>query len=320
MRKSILILLSLVMFLLSGCSSGPVASKESAPVGQAASANLNPAKLQITALNRDVQQSYSSTFVVKFEGPKPWTYQLKTRKSTSLREMSLHIEGISGSSNPGDVRLVTDGKTSWMIGPGTDNECIQYPNNQGMDPTLLYPEMLVADKDLAGLFQYAGEESSSLHFTGKAAALSGWKDAQVEAWQDKSSRALTKFKMQASGTDQFFGTGEGKLTASYDTAGLGAAIEPVKGCEINVPLPKSAKMFVRLPGMASFESPDELEAIQVFFQSQLPQAGWAEKEPASTAEGATILSYQKNGDGVEIHIELNPDGGSKVKLLFMKAQ
>jgi hypothetical protein len=320
MRKWLLFLTLFGIILFSGCST-PAANPTDAP-GQ--SQGAGPAAPTFTALNRDVLKSYASTFEVQFEGPTSWTYQLKTRKSAALREVSLHIEGIDKAKNPGDVRLVTDGTTSWMIGPGTDNECVQFPNNQGMDPTLLYPEMLVSQAELASLFKYIGEEqvanTTSLHFAGKAPTVSGWSDAQVDAWQDKSSRALLKFSMQAGGKDKFFGTGDGRLKATYEASGLGAAIEPVKGCEISVPLPDSAALFVRLPGMASFDSTASVEEIAAFYLTQLPAQGWAEKAPAAANEGATILSYQKGAEQVEVHIELDPAGGSKVKLLFIDSQ
>ncbi len=273
--------------------------------------------------DRDAAESYSAEFQIQFSGTKNWSYQLKTRKSTTLREISLHIEGLTGVQNPGDIRMVTDNATTWMIGAGTDQQCVQFPNGQGMDPTYLYPESLVSLKDLSSALKLAGEEQlagvTTLHFHADGAATGPWKDATIDLWQEKSSGMLRQFTMTASGVDPFFATGSGKLTAGYIAGPLGsAAIDPVAGCEIGVALPEAIGMFVRLPGMASFESKSSIEALVKFFQSSLPDQKWVEKDPPAQAKGGTVLSYQRGTEGVEIHIDANPTGGSAVKLLFIQ--
>ncbi len=321
MKKRSVVIILLLALLIAACSPKPSTSSTSGGKQQGAGS----AKETFTDLNREKFSSYLSRFRVQFDGDASWGYQLQTRKSPTLREINLHIEGIEKSANPGDVRMVTDGKTSWMIGPGTDNECVQFPNGQGMDPTLIYPEMLLPGDSLAGLLKLAGNEPiggiASQHYTGSAPTAGNWKDVSVEVWQDPGSRGLLRFTMQASGTDPFFGKGAGKLTAYYEAGALDvAAIEPVKGCEISVPLPDPVEMYVRLPGMASFESNSGLEQMQSFYQTELPKANWTEKEPPAQSEGVTILSYQRNYESVEIHIEALTDGGSKVKLLFILGQ
>ena len=334
MRKIYIPLSWLLVILIAACSSttsptstqpasgltGLPASSENQPAGptQAPEAGLS-------GLNRDKLSSYSSSFVIQFNGAKPWTYRLKTRKSPTLREISLHIDGITGKDNPGDVRLVTDGVTSWMSGAGTENECVQFPNNLGMDPKWIYPESVVSVEDMTAQLKYVGEEkvagTASLHYAVSGAAIGKWTNASIDVWQEKISRTLLQFKMQAAGEDPFFGTGTGKMDAQYSVAGLDVAtIEPVSGCEISVPLPDTANDFIRLPGMASFESPASIDDMRNFYQAKLPADGWAEKDPPSLADGSTILSYKRNADEVEIHIEDGSSGGSKVRLIFMKAQ
>lgn len=322
MKKQIIsFALLLILLAATACST--------ASVNPSKSQNAKPSKpeqagsAELTGLNRDTFGSYSSKFVVQFVGDNSWKYQLQTRKSAALREVNLHIEGIEKSANPGDVRMVTDGKTSWMIGPGTDEECVQFPNNQGMDPTLLYPETLMPPQDLANLMQYAGEENiagiPSLHYSGSAPSAWKWNEAQVDVWQDKASHGLLRFNMQATGSDPFFGKGAGKLSAQYEAAALDVAeIEAVKGCEISIPLPHSTTMFVRLPGLASFESPAGTEEIRAFYQTQLPQGNWTEKDAIQQTESATVLSYQRESEGVEIQIEALAAGGSKVKIIFLQ--
>jgi hypothetical protein len=95
-------------------------------------------------------------------------------------------------------------------------------------------------------------------------------------------------------------------------------IDPVMGCEIEVPLPEQISMFVRLPGLASFESKSSVEELVRFFQTALPRQNWVEKEPPVQVNGNTVLSFQRDDEGVEIHIELNTAGGKTVKLLFIQ--
>jgi hypothetical protein len=318
MKIRLSLLTLICIFLVTACSSAPETA-QAENVGKSS----NPPQQKLTGLSRDALNNYTSTFEIQFDGAQKWTYQLKTRKTPSLSEVNLHMDGIEKSANPGDVRLVTDGTTSWMTGPGTDQECVQYPNRQGLDPTLADPEQLVSFSELSGLVSYVGEEAlagtTSAHYAGSNLTTAKWKNAKIEIWQDKTSQALMKFTLQASGTDPFFGTGTGKITAHYQVDGLDAGqIEAVKGCEINVPLPETAKNFVRLPGMASFESQAGINELLNFYQAQMPSANWAENQPPAQAEGATVLSYTRNTEEVEIHIEAAPAGGSQVKLLFLK--
>lgn len=331
MKKLLVTLSCLFIFLVAGCSPAAktLATTDFQGVtagsgGQAAGPTADP-KAGLAGLNRDNIKSYSSTFVVQFDGPKSWKYRLKTRKSPTLREISLHIDGITGKNNPGDVRLVTDGATSRMIGAGTDNECIQFPDNQGMDPKWIYPESVVSMQDMTAHLKYVGEEKVSgvntLHYAVSGVSVGKWQNVSLDVWQEKVSKTLLQFNMQASGDDQFFGTGTGKLAANYSVAGLDvAAIDPVKGCEIIVPLPDTAKNFVRLPGMASFESSASIADLRNFYQTKLPAEGWAEKDPPAEMAGSVVLSYKRAADEVEIHIEDGNAGGGKVKLIFIKAQ
>lgn len=319
-------LLILLVLLLAPACTGPAGGPPSGRTASPASGgtqNAGPAKPAFTGLNRDAYSSYSSILKVQFDGPQSWRYELQTRKSPALREFNLHMEGFDRAANPGDVRIVTDGKTSWMIGPGTDEQCVQFPNNQGMDPTLLFPEMLVPNKNLAALLAYKGEETiggiAALHYSGSAPAVGDWKDAQIDVWQDKAGKGLLRFTMQASGADPFFGKGSGRLAAQYEASALDVAeIAPVQGCEISVPLPDSAAMFVRLPGLASFESPAGLDELRKFYQTRLVQGNWSEKEPPEQRDGVVVLSYQRDGEAVEIQIETVPGGGTKVKLMFLE--
>lgn len=312
MKLEIRLIVSLLLIMmLAACSpaANPVQSSQAA----------------LASLDRDALGSYTAIFEIQFSGPTNWVYQLRTRTAGSLREGNLLLQGIDKSQNPGDVRIVTDQTTTWMIGPGTDNECVQFPSNQGMDPAMIYPETLVSGADLSGMLTLAGEEKvgnkTALHYSGAGLTVGAWQDARIDVWLEKASLALVRFNMQAAGEDSFFGTGPGTLKARYEVDSFDKpTIEPVAGCEIGAPLPETASGLVRLPGMASFETTDAVDAMAAFYQAALPPQGWAESEPPAQSEGSTILSYTRGAENLEIHLEGTVEGTSKVKLIFLASQ
>jgi hypothetical protein len=324
MKTRILLLSILLCIVLVGCSAPPAT-----PTIQGAKINTGvktgTGTTTFNGLNRDVGQSYDGSFVVQFTGSEPWTYTLKIRKNETLGELSLHLDGIQGANNPGDIRLVTDGQTSWISGQGTDEECVQFPNGQGMDPQWILPENLVSDQNLKNMLASTAEEKisgrDSFHFSGAANEAGDWKNVKAEVWQDKSNQALLRYTLDSQVDDPFFGTGMGQLSARYEASEPGnVAIEPVKGCEISVPLPEGASKFVRLPGMASFESSQKLDQLQIFYQQRLPKEGWTQKDVPAINDGSVVLGYVRNAEEVEIHIAPGSNGAMQVKLLFSKAQ
>jgi hypothetical protein len=307
----ILILAAIWISLAAGCS-GPSPAGEGSVAGQ----NNQP------AFNRDALNSYSAEFTVTFNGAASWVYQLKNRRSDATHETTLHIEGVQSTQNPGDIRLLTDGTRTWMKGPGTDDECITFPNGQGMDPTFIVPEALVSLPSLGSALKQVGEEQvegvATRHYHAEKVVTGPWKDATIDFWQAKDTGMLYRFTMQAAGDDPFFQAGTGAISAEYKAGPLGEeAIAPVDGCDLGVPLPDPVSMFVRLPGMASFETKTSPQDIIAFYQSALTQQNWIEKEPPAQAENATVLSYHRDADNVEIHVE-TAEEGSIVKILFIK--
>jgi hypothetical protein len=308
---STLILAAMLIGLAAGCS-GPTAAGEGSDPGN----NNQP------AINRDALNSYSADFTVQFKGTASWIYQLKNRRSDATHETTLHIEGVQSAQNPGDIRLLTDGARTWMKGPGTDDECITFPNGQGMDPTFIQPEALVSLASLGGALKNVGEEKvggvATWHFHAEKVVTGPWSDATIDIWQAKDTGMLYRFTMQAAGDDPFFQGGTGALSAEYAAGPLGEeTIAPVEGCDLGISLPGQVSMFVRLPGMASFESTTSPQEIIAFYQSTLPEQNWVETEPPAQAENATILSYHRDADNLEIHVE-TAEGGSIVKVLFIK--
>lgn len=318
MHKKIWMISLILVFFLAACSSDVTETLQK----PGSTGTPDPRPSLWSAANHDLLGSYSSTFRIQFNGPYPWKYTLGTRKTAGTSENSLHIEGLDKARNPGDIRTVTDKQTTWMIGEGTDKECVQFPNNQGMDPKWITPESMVSPREVSSNLKLVGEEKfagrDSLHYVGSAARVDVWKDARFELWLDKATQALLKLEFLAAGDDEFFWTGSGTLYAVYTVDGLNPGkIEPVADCGLSVPLPDTASRLVRLPGMASFESKARMDDIRAFYQDRLPKDHWKEEAAPAQSSSAIVLSYQRNAERVEIHIEPVASVGSAVKLIFI---
>lgn len=322
MIKKVVWSIPLVLILFLAACSGD-ASENAIKPGGTSTPNTSPALW--SAANLDSLGNYAATFMIQFNGQVKWKYNLSTRKTSGLVENSLHIDGMDKSRNPGDIRSVTDNTTTWMIGEGTDKECVQFPNNQGMDTKWITPESMVSPKELSANLKLVGEEKmagrDSLHYAGSAAKVDVWKDARFELWLDKTTRALLKIEFLASGDDEFFWTGAGTVYALYTVDNLNPGkIDPVPGCALSVPVPDGVTRLVRLPGLASFNSKASLNDLKAFYQDRLPKENWKEAVPAAQSATAIVLSYQRNADKVEIHIEPGSAGVSTVKLVFLANQ
>jgi hypothetical protein len=314
MKKSLIALFLLIALSLVTAACGGQASNGPKTVKPFATNTPVP-----DLLGREKLSAYTATFLIDFDGPVKWKYQLITRKAPTLRETTLHIEGIAGAQNPGDVRMVTDGVTTWMKGPGTDEECVQYPNNTGMDPNLVYPEALISMESLPSLAKFVREEPvagrDTRYYMGGPTTIGKWQNASVEYHQQKDSGALLQFAMLAGGEDILFNTGRGTMLAAYSIDSFDTpAIEPVTGCEIDVPLPESASKLVRLPGLISFESKDGTDAMRDYYQQALSEAGWQASEGPAQSGETMMLSYINGSRTLEVHITRG-DEGTSVKLV-----
>ncbi|MRR30544.1 hypothetical protein EG834_09540 [bacterium] len=225
------------------------------------------------------------------------------------------------TKNPGDIRLVTDGTTSWMTGPGIDGECVQFPNGQGFDPNFLTPVSFIKPQEVVPNLGLVGEETAAghkaLHYSSQALNAGRWQNPKIDLWLDTANGALLRYELTASGTDILFSAGTGSLTIHYEVMSLEEpAIETVLGCEPPIPLPADAQNYVRLPDLVSFNSPTNAVELRTFYQQALPQEGWVEAEVPAEAEGKLVLSYLRESTRLEISLQVLPPGGTKARLLF----
>ncbi len=318
MRRLHLLVLVVLLALASACSSAggrQARAVASAPPGSSAAY----AGLQLASL-----PGYQASFELNFAGEASWRYRLELRSDGQAREYRLHLEGLSPSENPGDVRLVAQAGVSRMIGPGTGDECVQFPSDLDLGPAFLTPDDLLKPRLLndalqpKGAGQLAGRDLS--HYTLRAPQLDNWREVQVDLWRDEASGATLGYDLLASGTDPLFHGGQGLLAGRFRVENLAApAIDPVAGCDIDLPLPPGAARLVRLPGLIAFDSDLPADAVTAFYQAQLAALGWQPAAEPQASGGAVVLSYALDGQTLDLNIESTATG-AHVELLRDQAR
>lgn len=264
--------------------------------------------------------AYQATFEIYFEGTFDWKYHLETRTDGSVVEYRLHLEGLNVSRDPGDVRVVIEGDIARIRGPGTGDECMQFPSDLDLGLAFLTPDDLV---DLAafqeplavlGTETIAGIEVT--HYALHQASFDAWRDLEVNFWLDDAAGAVLRYDLRMAGPDPLFDAGEGTLSGQFLVNDVGPqAIEPITGCEIDLPLPPDAARLARLPGLITFESGATLTETAAFYQTALVEAGWASLAEPQIAADVILLSYGRGAQTLEINIEAS-DEGVRVELLL----
>ncbi len=305
MRK----LLLLALLLLTACA--PAATPPPTPTEPA---------LAYRGLNAPALVSYHTTFLLRFEGESSWSYRLDMRSDGSAREYLLQLEGLSPAKNPGAVRMVSQGGISRMRGEGTDGQCVQFPSDLALGPSFLTPDDLLAPQELAPFFREQGQEQidgvDTTRYSLNQSGLAGWDEVGIDLWLDPVTGAVLRYDLQASGADPLFESGSGSLSGRYQVNQIGdQAIQPVEGCEIGLPLPEDHRGLLKLPGLIAFESPASLPETVDFYRARLPDAGWSESDDPLVGQQATVLSYERDGEALEINIEQS-DPGVTVELLL----
>jgi hypothetical protein len=277
-----------------------------------------------TGLNLETLPGYHATFEQLFAGEVTWKYQLELRADGEAVEANLHIEGPSRAQNPGDVRMVTAGGASRMLGPGTDNQCVQFPSDMDLGQAFVTPDHLIPPVVLAPALDPAGEESllglPTEHFTASQSGLGRWQEAQIGLWRAKEQGAVLGYDLLLTGADPLFGGGPGRLAGTFRVQAVGQqAIEPIQGCAPALPLPAGASRLVLLPGLISFDSAASPEAIAAFYQAELPGLGWQAESAPQAGGNALVLAFTRREETLTVNIE-NRRSGVEVELLFPESQ
>lgn len=255
---------------------------------------------------------HRARFDLEFTGEKGWHYQLVTRVAQESSERSLQIEGVRDAVIAGDVRMVTQGEVSRMIGPGTEDRCLQFPRQLGVNVKLLSPDDVLPPGDigepLVGLNreQIAGRAAD--HFALLQEELGGWQGIQAGIWVEPESGAVLRYDLSASGWDPFFNAGWGEISGSYRVEEVGPQnIEPIEGCQVPYPLPPDARNLVLVPGVVAFETAWPLRQIGEFYRQQLAATDWKLLDQEESESGALILRYRRGAETLDINLRQRED-------------
>lgn len=305
--------LPLLFLLLASLACSPLWGR-----GDPTSAALHqPGEYQ--GMSVDALGAHRARFDLQFDGRNSWLYRVETRMGDGGLERSLHIEGVSDARNPGDVRMVTRDQESRMYGPGTDEQCLRFPRSMEMNITFLGPDDVIPPGSIheplvsLGTDQIAGRDV--VHYAVVQAELDRWQEVSLGLWLEPDSGAVLRYDLKASGTDPYFQAGFGDVEGRYEVLEIGSqSIEPIPGCEIQLPLPPEAENLVRLPGVVSFETELSLEDTLSFYRQSLGEAGWEPLAGEERGSGAVVISYRREGERLDITIRAMGDH-TRVELL-----
>jgi hypothetical protein len=315
--RHLLIFLSLLLTLACLPTVG-VTSVSSTPVEP--SSGPTPTPLEPAPSRPD---AYRATFEIRFAGTYTWVYRLESRTDGSAdggaTAYDLHIEGVDASQNPGDVRVVLEGDEVKMRGPATDDACVQFPSDLDLGQSFLSPDDLMPHQEIEPALRPTGTETiaerEAVHYALRQPSLADWQDVEIDIWKDATSGATLRYDLRAQGTDPLFDAGEGTLSGQFVVQDLGPqAIEPITGCEIDLPLPPDAERLVRMPGLVAFESAATPDEIVAFYQAALAESGWEPIAEPETGVDAVLLGYHRDGEMLNVNVETR-ETGTYVELL-----
>jgi hypothetical protein len=280
-------------------------------------ANLNRLKMSLANL-----EGFSAVFTLSFDGSKDWLYQVETRYDGELIEYNLHIEGVDTTQNPGDLRLVNTSGTNRMIGPGTDNTCVQFPDQMRtgvlfLSPVdVINPDVLIDNWTIEEGQTYLNREVA-FYNTGQDYYY-GWEDIEVSFILDSATGAILGYVFDAAGGDPLYGYGGGEIHGEFTVVEIGPQeIEPVEGCEFPFPLPDDAYDIIILPGVFSYQSSLGPVRTDRHFGQVLPPLGWSRDTAQINDEVREgFLIYISDTHTLTIHIQaLNPEDFSEGYLI-----
>jgi hypothetical protein len=172
---------------------------------------------------------------------------------------------------------------------------------------LLPPEELETALHMIGDDVIAGRTTS--HLSLRQPEFAGWQDVEVDVWKDVETGETLRYDLHLIGVDPLFDAGRGALSGQFVMDEIGPqTIEPITGCEINLPLPSNAVQIVSMPGLISFQSTSTTEEAVAFFERALTEEGWVATHEPETGVDAVLLSFRRKGQTLDINIETIEEG------------
>jgi hypothetical protein len=263
-------------------------------------------------LGLDVFPGYQARFDLRFEGAYTWRYRLETTADGQVVEQQLHLEGLGESQNPGNIRAVLEPGRVSMRGPGTNDECVFFPAHREAATAFLTPDDLLEPAAFEGTPSERGTGAiagrRATQYSLSQTSVDGWTEVEAEIWLDDATGAVLRYDLFARGADPLFDAGTGLLTGEFRVEEVAPQeIEPIAGCDIDLPLPAQAQELTKLPGLISFETSASPLEIAVFFEAELADEGWSPQGESTVNGDTTVLGYRRGFETLEIAIEEGAD-------------
>ena len=269
---------------------------------------VGPADLGSLDMSLESLGEFHASFTLEFSGDSDWVYRVDTRVGGEQIEYSLQIEGVDGAQNPGDVRLVNSNGINQMNGEGTDNACVQFPDEFETEVLFLSPTDLIDLENFSKELESEGEDTvagrAALIYLGDKFRFEGWMVVRITVWIDQETEAILQIEFSARGQDPLFGTGGGGITGRFVVEEIGPqTIDPVEGCEIDIPLPEDAYDFYIFPGLIAFKTSLGPVKLDRFYQSKLLSEGWRWQKPTISNDRNALLTFFSDTRDLEIQVE-----------------
>ena len=254
---------------------------------------------------------FAARFEITFSGSTDWLYQVNTRFDGKRIEYKLHIEGVNSAQNPGDIRLVNVNGINRMKGPGTEDQCMQFPDEMETGLLFLDPVDFMNPQDFSSQWEEVGTQTvagrETTIYQARQDQYRVWENVVVTFGAEWESQVLLSFSFEATGEDPLFGYGDGKITGQFTVLEIGyQEIKQVGGCKPIIPLPEDAEEIVILPGVTSFHTSMGPVSLSQFYEKQLLTQSWVQDSTEIkevTQEG--WLVYSNKTHQITIHVEAN---------------
>jgi hypothetical protein len=273
-----------------------------------------PANLGQLKMNLNQLDAFHGRFVLEFEGQSQWSYRVETRSDGTNMEYQLNVEGLEGGQYLGDVRLVNSMGINLMNGPGTGNECVQFPDSFITEPLFLDPTNFIHLKEFSTPPEETGSDlllnREAVRYATADTYHLGWRDVSVTFWLDPQTGAVLRYEFQAQGKDPLYLQGDGSLHGVFEVLEIGPQqIESFQDCVIEFPIPDDAAEIIRFPGLISFTTSFGPNRLDSYYTPVFEDAGWVREEPIiidQTQAGRLEFNSQNRSAIINI-AALNPD-------------
>jgi hypothetical protein len=256
--------------------------------------------------------AYHARFTMSFEGESEWWYQVNLASDGESKEYSLSLEGLPPSADPGDVRVIETNGVYTLRGEATEGSCWRFPASEHFQSEPLTPDDIIKPGWISpeltdkGLEKNLGRSTNLYTFDDRLG--SEFSRAEISIWIDRVTGGVLRYSFQLKGTDPLFNFGAGTLSGDFTVLDLEAdPIEPIEGCESELPLPEDASELSLLSDFVGYRTGLSPEDLTNFLVPSLRQLGWQQAGDTDAIPGTATLTFVQDAQTLEVFIEADSE-------------